>query len=74
MDLQRGWVLDLHMGCCSVPGHCFFGIPAYLSDMAKQMEGKPSQQLSMSFLVDCKYNLNAVKNCHGVLSLIDRFL
>lgn len=48
------------MRCCSAPGPCFFGIPAYLSDMGKQMEGKPSQPLSMSFLVDCKYTLNVL--------------
>lgn len=60
VDLQRGWELDLRMGYCSAPGPCFFGMPAYLSDMVKQMEGKRLQRLSMSSLVDCKYTLNVV--------------
>lgn len=42
------------MAYCSVLGHCFYGMLAYLLDMDKQMEEKHSQQLSTSYLVACK--------------------
>lgn len=42
-------------------GHCFSGMPAYLSGMDTQMEGKHSQQLSMSSSVGCKSSPNDIK-------------
>lgn len=44
-----GWlkalVWALHMAFCSVLGHYFSGMPAYLSGIETQMVGKHSQQL-----------------------------
>jgi hypothetical protein len=48
-----------------VRGHCFFGMPAYLSGMGTQMEGRLSQQLSMSSSVDCKSTLEDVWGPHS---------